>query len=106
MAINEIALTCTPLLSTFPDTSLEVIEGLYTCLQCIKAWCDILFTKMPSGITEFGAAVFHQLSGCVFALYRLYLINDPAFDTQYVRKTVDFGLIIDRLIDSLQSAKD
>jgi hypothetical protein len=106
MAINEIALTCTSLMSAFPDTSFEIIEGLYTCVQCIKAWCDIFFTKLPSGITEFSTAIFHQLSGCVFALYRLYLINEPTFDTQYVRKTVNFGLIIDRLIDGLQDAKD
>lgn len=106
VAINEIAVTCTPLITPFPDISMEIVEGLYTCVGCIKAWFDIFFEKMAASMLEFSTLVFNQLSGCIFALFRLTLLNDPGFDPHYVRKTADFWLIMDQVIDGIQKAKD
>jgi hypothetical protein len=42
---------------------------------------------------------------CIFALYRLSTLSDPAWDTRVVRGVADFPLILDRVINNMNQVK-
>ncbi|KAL1963469.1 hypothetical protein VTN77DRAFT_8370 [Rasamsonia byssochlamydoides] len=105
VAVNEIALSRAPLVSVGWDTDFQALEYLYACLQSIKAWFDVFFKCPPSAYVGFSLLTFAQLGYCIFALHRLSTLNDPAWDTRFVRSTVDFSLVLDRVLNNVHQAR-
>ncbi|KKA17557.1 hypothetical protein T310_8508 [Rasamsonia emersonii CBS 393.64] len=105
VVVNEIALSRAPLVSVGSDTDDQRLDYLYACLQAIKAWFDAFFQCPPSAWLGFSVLIFSQMAYCIFALYRLSTLNDPAWDTRFVRSTADFSHILDRVLSNLQHAK-
>lgn len=83
----------------------QTLEHLYTCLQSIKSWFDVFFKCPPLEYAGFSTIVFVQVGYCILALYRLLALNDPAWDTRFVRNTIDFSLIVDCFVNHMQQAR-
>ncbi|TDZ38782.1 Transcriptional regulator WAR1 [Colletotrichum spinosum] len=90
LAIQEIALSsktgaCVP--SNLPDVAR--LDILYACLHAVKSWFEHFFTLPPAAYYAIPFLVFAQLSHCTIALYRLSILDDPVWDRQSVRSTID-----------------
>ncbi|KAI9167540.1 Transcription factor [Paramyrothecium foliicola] len=82
-----------------PD--LSRIEGMYSCLQTIKAWYDIFFA-IPL-IETAGLPFFYlaQQGQVLSALYRLATSDDPDWDKRIVFKTADLLVLLEQTIQRL-----
>lgn len=80
------------------------VEYLYTCLQVVKAAMEN-FLKIPR--TEYPVAsfsLFVQLARYIKILVVLSTLNDPTWDTNVVRQTVDVLQFVDQVLSNIQLA--
>jgi hypothetical protein len=99
LTINEIALSKAPIISNSSD--FQRLESLYTCLNSAKSWFDVFFTIPPSAYIGFSFSVLSQLVHCLVALYRLSTLDDPAWDKDIIRNTVNLLLILDQVANNI-----
>ena len=102
LAINEVALSQTPIVSNHPN--FEQLECLYACVVSIKSWFDVFFKIPPAAYVGFPFSIFSQLVRCLVALYRLSTLADPAWNKDGVRRTADLLPIMDHLIGNMERA--
>ncbi|GAB1316133.1 Transcriptional regulator WAR1 [Madurella fahalii] len=97
LAIHEAALAKpkSPASGTIPD--LQRYEAMEGCLSAVKDWFDRHFS-IPSyvyiGMT-FG--YWCHMAHCMLALYRISVLEDPAWDRRAVRNKIDLLSICDQL---------
>ncbi|KAL5333384.1 hypothetical protein BJX70DRAFT_381181 [Aspergillus crustosus] len=103
LAINELALTDTPILSITDPSDFQRLNSLHACLDAIKSWFNVFFSISPAAYTHLPFSIISQLMHCLGTLYRLSTLDDPAWDTANVRKSVDVLLILDQVIDQAMS---
>ncbi|KAL9063633.1 MAG: hypothetical protein Q9157_008151 [Trypethelium eluteriae] len=77
-------------------------DSLYAGLESIKSWFTVFFTITPAAYIGFPFSIFSQLIRCLTTLYRLMILEDPAWDENRVWKTTDALLILDRVINSME----
>lgn len=84
-----------PASGTIPD--LQRYEAMEGCLSAVKDWFDRHFS-IPSyvyvGLT-FG--YWCHMAHCMLALYRISVLDDPAWDRRAVRNKIDLLAVCDRL---------
>ncbi|OLN81035.1 hypothetical protein CCHL11_09422 [Colletotrichum chlorophyti] len=105
LAINEIALSGKAgayVPANLPDVAR--LDILYACLHAIKAWFDHFFTIPPAAYPGTPFSFFAQLSHCIFALYRLSILDDPVWDRASVRSTIDLLATLDAVALRFQRA--
>ncbi|GKZ35630.1 hypothetical protein AbraIFM66950_006330 [Aspergillus brasiliensis] len=87
-----------------PD--LQRLEGLHACLQTAKSALDSFF-QLSSTDDYIGMSFpfFNYLARSILVVMTLSTMNDPIWDTNLVRSTVDVLWILDRLISEVQEAK-
>lgn len=113
LCINETLHTANsnePLLATPGNSSstnmtgFERLECLWRSVNAIKSWLDIFFTLPPITLSGLSFLLRAQLARCLVVLYRLSTLEDPSWDRQAVRSTVDLILVLDRVADKLDIA--
>lgn len=83
--------------SAAPD--MERIAMLSRCVQAARAWFDVFFGLEPTTYAMFGFAMWAQLTHLVISIYRLTLLNEPWWDKDMVRRTIDLGQVLDEMLD-------
>lgn len=91
--------------STSIDFSLSRIESLHCGLNSIKSWFDALLNSPALDFIGLPLPVWKQFGGVFFALYRLTVLKDPAWDTDMVRRTCPPGQILDLLGENMKRAE-
>lgn len=82
----------------------ERIECLWASVNAIKSYLDSFFTLSPSAYTGISFLFWAQLVRCFVVLYRLSTYEDPSWDREAVRNTVDLLLALDRMTENLELA--
>lgn len=102
LTINEIALAQLPIAAD--HSSFKRIEALYACLKSIKSWFELFFNIPLTDYIKFPFPIFSQLVHCLFTLFRLSTLDDPAWDKQGVKDTADLLPIMDQVVINLDQA--
>ena len=102
LTINEIALVQLPIAAD--HSSFKRIEALYTCLKSIKSWFELFFNIPLTNYIKFPFSIFSQLVHCLYILFRLSTLDDPAWDKHGVKDTADLLPIMDQLVINLEQA--
>ena len=97
LAIHEIAIAKPKAAFHGIMSDMQRYEALEACLSAVKDWFDRHFS-IPSyvyiGMT-FG--YWWNMAHCLWTLYRLTVLDDPAWDRRAVRSRVDLFAILDQL---------
>ncbi|OAA71309.1 hypothetical protein ISF_01860 [Cordyceps fumosorosea ARSEF 2679] len=80
-----------------PDT--QSVESMYQCLVCIRAFYDAFFSIPLGEIAGLPLHTYVALSTMQVMLYRLTISDNPTWDKEVVRQTVDVMDIVDRTIE-------
>ncbi|EXJ80523.1 hypothetical protein A1O1_08669 [Capronia coronata CBS 617.96] len=99
LSIHEVALHKTP--TGVDGPGFQRLEGLYTCLSIVKSAVDNFFTLPVSEYPYLSFPYFAQLCRSIVILFKLATLDDPLWDTGFVRSTIDLGLVLDQLIHNL-----
>ena len=87
--INELPLYMTSLESAPGTVDFVRTSCYYACLTAIRASLLNFFTFPTASLFAFPMSMHLHFSYCTHILYRLYLIDDPAFDRSHITRTVD-----------------
>jgi hypothetical protein len=104
LAINEIAVWAPPSPANVPD--LQRMSNLLAYLQSTKLFFEAFLAKQPGSYNDFGFATFALLSHGCFSLYKLTTLDDPNWDKQTVRQTIDVLQILDQLVENFMKTAD
>ncbi|KAJ5752267.1 hypothetical protein N7520_009184, partial [Penicillium odoratum] len=88
-----------------PGPGFQRIDCLYACLNTVKQAFENFF-KIP--LIEYAGIsfpFFTQLARYLIVLSKLSTLNDPTWDTNLARSTVDVLQVIDKLINNIELAK-
>jgi len=105
ISIHEHSLTTTPKsTSSDPADRLQRIESLWTCFTAVKSWFNIFLSleSFPlSCYPHFSMTVLTQIAHSLVALFRLSTFESPdtPWDCQRVRQELDFGEVIQLVVD-------
>lgn len=85
----------------FANTSktMNRIDGMYACLEAIRAWYDLFFAIPEIELAGLPFFFYIELCQSQAGLYRLSTIDDPMWDKEIVRRTADLLTILDRTAD-------
>jgi hypothetical protein len=100
ITINEISLA-PPAIPDLPD--IERLGSLYTSLRATKSWLDIWLQIRPEEYFQLSSIVFFQFVRAVVNLYKLSVLEDPAWNKTEVRQTANVLEYLDRNIALIQS---
>ena len=81
---------------------LERLGCFFKCLNSMKCWFDIFMTIPASEYFGISFPFYTQLTHSIILLHRLSTFEDPAWDLDLVRSTVDVEIVIESLIHNLQ----
>ena len=90
LTVNEIALSQVPVITN--DSDFKQLKRLYGCVESTKSWFEVFFSIPPSEHIWFPFSIFSQFVHCLFTLYRLSTLNDPAWDKDGVGETANLLL--------------
>ncbi|KAK9235751.1 Zn(II)2Cys6 transcription factor [Lipomyces kononenkoae] len=99
LAIHQIALTDMPI--TANSTDWQQLDSLCACLNSAKSWFDVFLSIPPKACVDFPFSIVSQLMHCLVTLYRLSILEDPAWDTAKARNRVDALSILDQIINNI-----
>ena len=85
-------------------TSMEQIESMWKNLHAVKSWFDAFYTIPPAEYVGFPFFVWFQLVRCVVIAKHLSTFEDPAWDAQTARETVDVLAMMDWLAEKAEQA--
>lgn len=94
LAIHEVTIQAPPL-SHSPE--LHRLQSLCTSLRAAKTWLDIWLSIPPDQYMDISFTMFFQFSLALVSLYKLSTLDDPAWDKNMVRDTVNILEILDRI---------
>lgn len=96
MSINEIGLARLPLVTN--NHGFQQLEILHTCLKSTKDFFE-LFLSLPVHHFRFLAIfTYTQMTHVLIVLYKLSTFESQDWDLAYVRETLDFGSVLDRIV--------
>lgn len=87
---------------TVDSAGLQRLESLYICLNTVKSALDNFFTLPSSAYLGLSFPFFAQFAQYIVILLRLSTFEHPAWDTGFVRSTVDVLVVLDQIISNLQ----
>ncbi|KAJ5501837.1 hypothetical protein N7453_006654 [Penicillium expansum] len=85
--------------------SFQRIGCLYACLNTVKLAFENFFNIPLVEYAGLSFPFFAQLARYLIVLSRLSTLNDPSWDNNLARSTVDILQVIDQLINNIQHAK-
>ncbi|KIM97022.1 hypothetical protein OIDMADRAFT_169794 [Oidiodendron maius Zn] len=77
-------------------------ESLNTGFKSLNSWFDVFFAIPATAYIGLTFSIFSQLTRCVITSYRLTTLDDPSWDKNDARNTLDPFLILDRIISNLE----
>ncbi|PWY74395.1 C6 transcription factor [Aspergillus heteromorphus CBS 117.55] len=112
LCINEVtrlASSEAPLLPTSGSSSrtmagCEPLESLWRSLHAVKSWLDVFYTIPPAAYVGFPFFIWFQLVRCLVILKHLSTFDDPAWDCQAVRNTVDMLTLLEWMAEKAELA--
>ncbi|GLA64075.1 hypothetical protein AtubIFM55763_001870 [Aspergillus tubingensis] len=81
------------------------MEVLLNCLNAAKRAVDIMFNFKPTEYTYFPFFLWRQFRTVILTLIRLASFEDPAWDVNMVRRTVDITSILDKTAENLSNVQ-
>ncbi|GLB03983.1 hypothetical protein AtubIFM57258_009699 [Aspergillus tubingensis] len=103
ICINDLIFTRLGNSSLLADTS--SLEALINCLNAAKRAVDIMFNFEPTEYTYFPFFLWRQFRTVILTLIRLASFEDPAWDVNMVRRTVDITSILDKTAQNLSNVQ-
>ncbi|KAF2492494.1 hypothetical protein BU16DRAFT_574455 [Lophium mytilinum] len=79
----------------------ERLKCLWGSVESIKSWLDSFYNISPSDLVGLPFHFWSQMILCVTVLKYLSVLEDPAWDCQEVRNTVDLIATMDCMIEKL-----
>lgn len=105
LSIHEYSLTANDhLASSDPTAKVQRIEGLWVCLETVKAWFNTFFSLEAFPLScylHLSMAIFSQLARCLVTLYSLstFAAVGVPWDRQRVAQELNLGAIIKLIAD-------
>jgi hypothetical protein len=87
---------------SFPMTRLKM---LFACFEATKSCFDVIFGMPDSTWLESPYILWTLIGHASVILSKLCLFNAEGWDAEYVRNTLDFLAVIDRMASKLERAK-
>ncbi|OQE46982.1 hypothetical protein PENCOP_c001G05365 [Penicillium coprophilum] len=84
--INELSIG-TPAVANSPD--LHRLDSLYTSLQASKGWLDVWLEIEGVDYLQLSCIIFFQFTRAIVTLYKLTVLEDPAWSKSMVRDTAN-----------------
>lgn len=78
-------------------STITQLDHLYTCLQAVKEFFDLLLSSPPATFISLPLPILVQISHTLNSLFRLSILDCPGWDKTVVRSTVDLLSIAERL---------
>ncbi|CAG9990119.1 unnamed protein product [Clonostachys byssicola] len=78
------------------------IDSMYGCVRSIRGWHDLFFSLPINELPGLPFSCFIHLFQCQVSLYRLATTEDPAWDKDMMRHTVDLLEFLDQAHDRFQ----
>ncbi|KAJ5157257.1 uncharacterized protein N7482_008357 [Penicillium canariense] len=103
LTIHDVALQAP---STPNSPELHRLESLYTSLQAAKSWLDLWLSVPVENYTAVSFTIFFQFSRALVSLYRLSILEDPAWDKTLVRNTANILEYLDRMANMMKNCAD
>lgn len=85
---------------------LQRLESLCVCLNAAKGWFDVYLSIPAKLYLGVPFTVYFQFSRALVSLYKLSILNDPAWDISVVRNTANILEILDRLAVNMKICAD
>lgn len=79
------------------------VDGMYASTMAAKAFYNTFFSLPLPEYPGLPFTVFVQMSQMQALLYRFNFVNDPAWDKQFIRSTLDLLVCLDQTIDLFQN---
>jgi hypothetical protein len=90
----------------FPNgPQFQRLEALYACLEAIKAFFDIYLSVPVIQYFSFTMPAWSHITSCMIVLQLLSTFNYPGWNLNYVRETLDFKDIINRLVEKFEMVR-
>ncbi|KAH7371805.1 hypothetical protein BKA64DRAFT_267138 [Cadophora sp. MPI-SDFR-AT-0126] len=83
-------------------TGPQHLQCLCACLEAAKSFIDLTFMMPPVKWLGMPLHFRFQFMRCLVALYRLSVHEDPAWDREAVRNTIDLIAVFDHVITSME----
>lgn len=77
-------------------------ESLNAGSKSLNAWFDVFFAIPAKAYIGLTFSIFSQLFRCLITVYRLKTLDDPSWDKNDARDTLDPFHILDRIINNLE----
>lgn len=87
-----------------PDT--QSVESMYKSITCTKSFYDTFFAIPVTEVPGLPFYVYVAHSSVQFMLYRLTIAENPSWDKEIIRSTVDVMAVIDRSIEMFENIAD
>lgn len=78
------------------------MDALITCLNAAKTSVDLMFKFNPETYASFPFFLWKQFRHAILTLIRLASLDDPAWDANIVRRTVDLSSLLDHTANNLR----
>ncbi|GKZ33518.1 hypothetical protein AbraIFM66950_003420 [Aspergillus brasiliensis] len=103
ICINDLIFIRLRQTSLLTDTS--SMEALLASLNAAKGAVDIMFNFNPTDYLYFPFFLWRQFRTVILTLIRLASLEDPAWDVNLVRRTVDITSILDQTAQNLSNVQ-
>lgn len=95
MTANEISVNKGPDIGE--QGGFQRLESLYTCLNAIRSWFDIFFSIPAAEYIAFPLTIWSQFTRALLTAYLLTSLEDPGWNKDQVRNTVDLIQVAEQL---------
>ena len=91
-------------ISTLEKQDFKHVQLLYSCLQATKSVFDLIFSLDRKYYFYFSLITWSSLRFALIGLQQLSVFEDPEWDLNYVRDTLDFLWVLDELYARFEKA--
>ncbi|OJJ36146.1 hypothetical protein ASPWEDRAFT_134843 [Aspergillus wentii DTO 134E9] len=101
ITINELALLRVQHVLLSTDTDTQTMDSLLMCLAAVKSWLDTIIKFDGTDYIGFNFPLWKQFRTIVLVLIRMAVLEDPAWDVNLVRRTVNLPAVLDHIVSNL-----
>ncbi|PYI12968.1 hypothetical protein BO99DRAFT_447990 [Aspergillus violaceofuscus CBS 115571] len=105
LTINELTLLRTSTVPIATDPDLQTLGHLFRCLEAIKSWIRTILKFDAAEYLGFPFPLWKQFRTVVLVTLRLGALDDPAWDTGLVRRSVDLPGVLDEIAQKLERGR-
>lgn len=83
------------------DRELETMQCLLACTQALRSWKDLFLTLGPTNYIGVPITLWKQLGLVIHTVMRLATLEDPSWDVEHVKQTVNLPTIFNAVCSHL-----